>query len=367
VSDLQTDSHAGASPEHGRLRVAVLPFQGDQNPYLALLTSSLAAHEVDAELIRGVNLGGLLRAEPPFDIVHLQWHHRLFVPRSSSRLAALTRGAQSFRLLSALRRRGTRIIWTVHNIVNHERRMEGWELVCCRRLARQVDALIVHCSAARGVVADAYGAEVGRIHVVPHGHYRDTYPETIPRDVARGEWGLAASDRVFLYFGQIRGYKGVDRLLEAFADLAGPDLRLVIAGMPRSDALTTQLREGAAADDRVSLYLDFLEEDRLVSIISASDVVVLPYADSLTSGAAVLASSLDRPVLMPAVGCMGQFPDDAAFLYDPADPKGLKLALRDAADAPLELAGRAARDFVTSFDWDSIGEQTRAIYDTCVA
>ncbi len=56
------------------------------------------------------------------------------------------------------------------------------------------------------------------------------------------------TDRVFLFIGQVRRYKGVEGLLEAFRSLDEPDARLIVAGKPRSKRARAAIEQPAAAD-----------------------------------------------------------------------------------------------------------------------
>jgi glycosyltransferase involved in cell wall biosynthesis len=357
-----TTGNAANSGSKRPLSVALLPYQGLENPYLRLLQAGLEAAGADVHPISGIALRRVAEAAPPFDVMHLHWHHRLFVPRSGSLPRAVRQSLGALWRLHRLRRNGVCLIWTVHNLVNHERELAEWELRCCRWLARMVDKIIVHCDAAREAVVHTYKVDPDKIAVVPHGHYLEAYPDVISRPIARTEWGLRLEDRVILFFGQIRRYKGVEGLISTFSGLPGDDLRLLVAGKPKSAELAKCVGEAAAADSRVSVHTEFLDDRQLVSSICASNVVVLPYLDSLTSGAAVLAASLGRPVVAPRLGCMGEFPDDASFLYDPQDPNGLESALRASMSASSDREGQRAKAYVSSDNWEDVGRSTLEVY-----
>ena len=122
----------------------------------------------------------------------------------------------------------------------------------------------------------------------------------------RSAWACRSGGPVFAFVGAIRGYKGVGELLEAFAgstDL-GPDARLLICGKPLPARLGRELEQRAVADPRIVLRLERMPEEELSQVLRAADVVVLPFRDILTSGSAILALSLGRPVIAPALGCL---------------------------------------------------------------
>ncbi len=306
-------------------------------------------------------------AEQRLDVVHIQWHHRFFVTGHGHYVDRVKRTWRFFRDVTSLKRRGVAIVWTVHNLENHERAGVRWEMYFNRRLAAAADAIIVHCDAAAELVRTAYRARRERIHVVPHAHYGGAYPEPPDAEAARKALGLAPDLRVLLFFGQIRAYKGVDQLLEVFSKIPDPKVRLAVVGLPKEPSLEKELRSKAATDDRIVLDLDFVSDARLAEYIAASDAVVLPYADSLTSGSAMLAASLGRAAVMPAIGCMADFPSDAAYLYDPADTDGLGRALAAAASAATAERGARARDYVTRWGWDDVARRLRGLYESCLA
>src|SRR5690606_5318779 len=62
------------------------------------------------------------------------------------------------------------------------------------------------------------------------------------------------------------------------------------------------VERAAAGDPRIRLDLGHLDDDRLTSWLAAADLVALPYRRILNSGAALLALSAGRPVLVPAPG-----------------------------------------------------------------
>lgn len=342
-----------------------MPYYGDRNPYLALLARALESAGANVTLERGGSLRALRRrveAGCGPDVLHLQWHHRFFVPRSAGWVRTVRRTARFFHDCLALRRAGVSLVWTVHNIFNHEGRRLRWERAACRLLARLVDRLIVHCPSAVPLVAAAYGIGPDRIEVAPHGHYGEWYPPPLSRERARSQLGLPLTARILLFFGQIREYKGLEALLADFAAVEDPNLRLVVLGEPRDRALAAALEEGAARDPRVTLHLAFVPEDQLVIYVSACDAVILPYTESLTSGAAVLAAGHERPVIAPRLGCMQEFSETGGLLYDPEEPGALVRVLRAAGSAPLDQMGAVARDWAQGHPWSATAERLIAIY-----
>jgi glycosyltransferase involved in cell wall biosynthesis len=265
--------------------------------------------------------------------------------------------------MSLLKLAGVRFVWTVHNLSNHQKRYVRWEKTASRLLARMVQSLIVHCSVAVPLVVEKFNVPKRKIKVIPHGHYQDWYPALSSRSQAREDLGIPEEEIVILYFGHIRPYKGVDRLMEDFRSLKDLKARLVVIGEAESDHLAEHIKTLASGDPRIDLQLRFLPDPELIEYLSACNVAALPYVDILTSGSAILAAGCGRTILAPAIGCLNEFPKQ--ILYNPADSSGLRSALQKVgrfSQEDLDSKGEAAKVFVTQNGWAKTGKMLRQLY-----
>ncbi|WP_435103110.1 glycosyltransferase [Arhodomonas sp. AD133] len=348
-------------------RVLMLPDASKGNPYQRQLRSALERRGARVRLANPAGvlpLLGAVRRHGPVDVLHLHWTHRLVV--GATRLRTLAKATRFLGELLTLRLRGVSVVWTAHNLLEHERRQPGIELACGRLATRLYKRVIVHCGAARRQIADAYRLPVDSpvLTQAPHGHFIGAYGDGMSRDEARQRLGIEADGPVFLHFGQIRPYKGVFELLDCFARLDSPGARLLIAGRPWDDATAAALRARAAEDPRIQLVLEFIPDEDVGVYLAAADAMVLPYRDILTSGSAMLAISFARAVVMPRCGCAEEMlGDDAgALLYDPYAADGLAGAMERAVTADLDALGAAGRARAEGFDWDTIARTTLDAY-----
>ncbi|MBG6214538.1 beta-1,4-mannosyltransferase [Cryobacterium sp. CAN_C3] len=253
------------------------------NPYLLQLSRSLGPH---VEVL-GFTWRRALTAR--YDVFHVHWPEILLQGRTPVRARARR---MLFRLfLARLRLRRTAVVRTVHNVRSHESAPRRDQ-----RLLRRFDqrtTLWIRLNPFTPVPAGALE------RTIPHGDYRDWYSAQTP--------GAPVPGRL-LYFGLIRPYKGVDVLIDTFRQLGAgapgdstsavtPTLRIV--GSPQSSELAQRLQLAAAGDPRIEFVLRHASDAELADAIGAAELVVLPYADMHNSGAALLALSLDRPVLVP--------------------------------------------------------------------
>ena len=249
------------------------------NPYLLQLSRSLSPH---VEVLGFTWRRALICR---YDVFHVHWPEILLQGRTPVR--ALAR-RMLFRLfLMRLRLRRTAVVRTLHNVRSHELSPQHDQ-----RLLERFDqrtTLWIRLNPFTPVPADVLE------HTIPHGDYRDWYFDLTSGTPVPGR---------LLYFGLIRPYKGVDTLIHAFRHLGTellddplPTLRIV--GAPQSSDLAKRLQLTAAGDPRIEFVLRHASDAELADAIQAAELVVLPYAEMHNSGAALLALSLDRAVLLP--------------------------------------------------------------------
>src|SRR5262249_4810473 len=135
-----------------------------------------------------------------------------------------------------LSERGVRVILTVHNVLPHDAPAAARAL--WPHLYQAADRLVVHYPGARDELS-ALGVAPTRVSVIPHGSYLPIAAlvsggtNTRARQAeARARLGLPCNAPVALFFGMMRPYKGIDYLLEAFAQVraALPAARLLLVG-----------------------------------------------------------------------------------------------------------------------------------------
>lgn len=215
-----------------------------------------------------------------FDVFHVHWPE--FIIRDRSRVKRMSKLAAMLVLVGLLRIRRIPIVRTVHNLTPHEGRgrLEGAVL----RFLDRNTAFFIRLNPTTPVRPNRGDA------VILHGHYRARF-ETIPR--ARQVRGRA------LYLGLIKPYKGVEELIAAAEKSVFEDLSLRIVGRPSHD-LGDLVESACTRDTRISSLLKFVGDDELVAEMSAAELVVLPYKQLENSGVALVALSLERPIVLPA-------------------------------------------------------------------
>src|SRR5205085_7129254 len=105
------------------------------------------------------------------------------------------------------------------------------------------------------------------------------YPAGRSREDLRAELGIQSDALVLLSFGQIRRYKDLTLLVEAFSR-AGLDRGvLLIAGLPLDESEAKELSGATVRAGRVVTVLEYVPDDRVAELYEASDVAVVARGD----------------------------------------------------------------------------------------
>lgn len=341
----------------------VIAAPAQMNPYPVLFHQAVqqADPTLDCALWRwGLSWRKLLSPQRPH-ILHLHWLE-LLIRHDASWPIRLFHWTNTMLAIAAARLLGVRLVYTVHNVWQHEQRGHQLYRLASRFVLHIADAVHVHSEAAREELLHSFRCRAP-VLVISHGNYVTWYANACSRRTARQRLGLPAEAFVYLSLGQVRPYKGVEELLEAFASLTDEESILLIAGRTHPPEYGEQVRAWAADDGRVRLHLDYVPDEEVQFYMNSADVAVLPYRQATTSGAAILALSFGLPVVAPA---QGPFPpllgQGAGLLYDPQRPQALAEALQAARQMDLAAARRAAWETAHRLDWEPIGQEFAELY-----
>lgn len=270
-------------------------------------------------------------------------------------------------LLAALRKRGWRIAYTVHDPLPPAGRLAHRHYA---RLLSCVDAAIVHTPhLSRQLIAD-YPGVAERVHVVPHGGSAPAPVTTTDRAQARARLGLEGDRPVLLFFGMIKPYKGLEFLLEAMPGILAsfPRAILLAAGealMPMRPIHEQIERLGLRT--AVRLRESFVPQEDAPLYFAAADLLVAPYTDIAASGVVAQAQAYSLPAVVTRVGGLPEFveSESCGFVVPPRAPEALSEAICRALADPNALAemGRRARLRISrDHDWGAVARQTLAVY-----
>lgn len=347
-----------------RRRIACLS-SAPWNPYLRLLYGHLAGEGFEVVEHARFSLRWLWASRASVGLLHFHWpegHYRYERgPAWLRPLLSRVKLALFLARLIAARLLGYRLVWTIHQVLPHESVDPALDRRGARRLARACHLLVAHDRWTAAHASSELGQPADAIAVVPHGSYVGVYRDGRPRREVRRELGLPDHSFVFLCFGELRAYKDVDLLLDAFAATPIPNARLVVAGNPKLESAGTVVRAASLRDARVVALLGFVPEEEVAELFHACDAAVLPRGEEGTSGSLILAFSMGLPVVAADVATTRELTHDgeAGWLFRPHDVESLRNALEGASADPLQARTRGRRAFgiALELDWTRIARE----------
>jgi beta-1,4-mannosyltransferase len=351
--------------EMHRQRMRVLFTPADYgNPYQSMLIKNLADLDICVDMRGDFPIKKFLMRRYSCDVWHMHWvHYGLQHPLFIIRLYRILR--RCLRLL-ILRVFGIRIIWTVHNMVHHDTPYLKSELLYDRLLCLVAHSVILHSEACKNLFIERLRlTNIAKLYVVPHGNYIGCYANVVSKTQSYERLYLPLNCRVFLYFGAIRPYKGIETLVSAYSTAKScENSRLLIVGRSRNTEYREHLLSLARLDNRINFHFSFIADDELQYYFNAASVVVFPFKTIFTSGSVILAMSLKKAIIAPKTSTVSELlahEDD--FLY--SRDKGLGSVLQEAMSCDESiLTEKGIRNFnkALQFDWKTITKKTADIY-----
>ena len=286
----------------------------DRNPYNYLLYSSL--EKLGVEVLEPWSFSDLRTAS----IWHLHWPENFLYERSIIR--AWVRFFWLVFKISLTKIFKVKIIWTVHNLTPHKSVSHFLKKIFYKFFPLICDGFIFLSTASKNQ-SNIWGVRISSSMraVIPHGSYKSIVDPKISRQSSRKSLGIDPNKFIFLFFGQIRAYKNVPKLLMEFNQLLMPDALLCIVGSTlREQSIAPQIQSLSGKNDQVIFKDEFVQENELQQWVAASDVVVLPYKSVTNSGSALYALSCNRPVIAPKISALFEIQknvgDNCMILYD---------------------------------------------------
>jgi glycosyltransferase involved in cell wall biosynthesis len=278
------------------------------------------------------------------DVLHVQW---LGLPRVDLRWLEASAKVRP-------------VVFTAHDVLPRrtEKKVELW-----RRVFATIDRVVVHGEGAVDEI-EALGVDRGKIVRIPH----PVFPPPPGRELR------PPTGSTLLFFGLIRASKGLDLLVRALPLVADqvPDVRLVVAGDPVEMVEPVQkLARDLGVADRIDWRLRFVPDAEIPDLLEEATVVVLPYRKIESSGVLATALGYGRPVVVTAVGSLGETVREfhAGMVAHPDDPVSLAascVALLQSKEA-LADAVHGTETARTTLTWERAAEAHERLYAELVA
>jgi len=272
---------------------------------------------------------------------------------------------------------GKKVVFTAHN-VNAGRRdaKDSWlNRITLRCQYKLSDHLFVHTKKMRDELVAQFGVKKDKISVIPYG-INNAVPFTgLSGEQAREELGLGKNEKVILYFGAIKQYKGLEYLVAAFQQIAAEqDYRLIIAGERKKGyeeywRSIQQSIEGHSSQEKILRKIEFIPDEKTEIYFKAADVAVLSYTEIFQSGILFMAFAYGLPVIATDVGSFAEDIVDGrtGYICKPQDFDDLARTIRRYFESDLYKELGARREHIresafSNHSWAVVADLTKNVY-----
>ncbi|MDE6601690.1 MAG: glycosyltransferase [Lachnospiraceae bacterium] len=283
-----------------------------------------------------------IRRKKP-DMVVIQWWHPYFAPCYV--LLARFMGRQN-------------ITFVCHNVFPHER--FPMDKILTKLALNNGSHFIVH--------AKEEAKELEKIRpnpdyvVTPHPTYNAFRFEGMSRERAREKLHIGSEERILLFFGYVREYKGLKYLLRAMPEICrGVErVKLWVVGEFGSDKEEYQelIRE-LGMEDKVQVHDAYTPDREVEKYFAAADLVALPYTSATQSGIVQIAYGFTKPVIVTNVGGLPDVVENGStgYIVEPENPEAIAEAVvRFFRENQAESMQENIEKEAERFSWERMGE-----------
>lgn len=302
--------------------------------------------------IAGVSLQ-LKKTHP--DLVIMQWWHPYFAP--------------CYRIMEAVLGSKVKKLFVCHNVLPHERFLADRSLT--RAVLRRASYFLLHSqSDIRELLSICPGAQYIQN---PHPTYNAFKIRNLTKAQARAELLLNESkdEKILLFFGFVREYKGLKHLIAAMPEVKRQlgNVRLIIAGSFDSDRdAYLRLIDEKQVQDCIKVVDGYIPDREVEKYFAACDIVVLPYESATQSGIIQIAYGFGKPVIATNVGGLPDVVVDGqtGYIVERGDFRQLADAIVRYYQCQMEETFEAnVRKEAERFSWDRLTEKVDALLSGC--
>lgn len=278
------------------------------------------------------------------DLVVMQWWHPYFAP--------------CYWILESVLGRKIQKMFICHNVFPHER--FPMDKFLTRLVLKKADLYIVH---SKSDEADLLGIKPNaNFKQNPHPTYNAFKIRNISKEQARKELGKSMDEKLLLFFGFVREYKGLKHILNAMPEIKQniDNIKLLVVGSFGGDKEEyMQLIKDNNIEDCVEVIDGYTPDNEVEKYFAGCDLVVLPYESATQSGIVQIAYGFEKPVIVTNVGGLPDVVTDGktGYVVEPQNPHELAKAVVDFyRDNKEQVFIDGVRQEAYRFSWDRMRE-----------
>ncbi|CUS80113.1 Glycosyltransferase involved in cell wall bisynthesis [Candidatus Kryptonium thompsonii] len=214
-------------------------------------------------------------------------------------------------------------------------------------------------------IVQSTSVEEDLLKIKPRASYKkvfhpiyEIFGKPIDRNEARKLLGIRPDEKILLFFGYIRGYKGLDLLLKSMKlVLSKFPVKLLVAGEFYEDPKRYyKIVEEEGIADFVIFKSEYIPNDEVKVYFCASDLVVLPYISATQSGIVQIAYNFNKPVIATNVGGLPEVVIDGetGFVVEPSSEKLAEAIIKFFEWDLAETFSKNIENVKEKFSWEHL-------------
>ncbi len=343
-----------------------------KNPYLFLLVRELVKNKKIDFVQHGY---GWLYEDIHTDIIHLHWPELLV----KAKLADMSRVdllkdvhfEELINNLKLKKRRGAKIIVTVHNEMPHKGKNLHFQQLY-RTVYKLADGVIHMGLASKEIIDKSYPADVSGkpFFIIPHGNYK-IFDNILSKEECRERLSVKPEEQLLLSFGAIRSSEELDLGIRAFKKTPVKNGIFMMAGsLPYP--YKSQLRHFTVRrklytnmfNSRIRTVEKVIEPSDVQIYLNAADLLFIPRYNTLNSGNVALGFTFGKVVAGPGYGVIGEeLKKNGNPVFDPYKIETVIEAITEGFELSESGHGEKNREYAEQeLRWDNIAEKTVDAY-----
>lgn len=221
------------------------------------------------------------------DLVIFQWWHPYFAP--------------CYWLMEKALGKKIKKMFLCHNVFPHER--FPMDRFLTKLVLKQGDYFITQSTMD---TQDLASVKTNALHKqTVHPTYNAFKMQDLTKDEGRQILEISKEEKVLLFFGFVREYKGLQHIIHALPTIVDKidDVKLYIVGDFDGDKerYLEMIRKNKV-EDHVRIFDGYIPDNEVEKFFVSSDLVVLPYESATQSGIVQIAYGFRKPVVVTDVG-----------------------------------------------------------------
>lgn len=357
----------------------VLVFPKDKNPYQQLLYQdmknvqiSYLSQDIDSNL-----LSGLIKI--PFELInkrvhgykifHLHWLNKFYTHTFNSTYTRFFFFLYIIFFILEIKLLRYKLVWTVHNVLPHEKQTIN-DGIILRLLCKFADAKIIHSKYTISELRQLH-ANTENTTIIPIGNYIQCYENKISREEARKRLSIKQDMFVYSYFGLIRKYKGIEKLLNTFIKVKQQNINvvLIISGKCDEKSILKTINDiQNKYNECIHTFIKYIPDNEVQIYFNAADIMVFPFDKITTSSSVLLSASFGKALIYPQIGNLKELPNNIGFSYQINENNGLQKAMLLSIQQRhnLDLLNKNSFLYAKSLSWEAVADKTHNLYNLLI-